>query len=258
MEKQLIEEISDGVATLPFNRLDRLNALSTPTMEGLLEALPRLARCRRRSDRAGLVGARVPQGPYDVARRASCAPLSWASTNSARRPQTNVTLTFLPFDLIFNENISQTSSLEIFSRLVEFNLGAIANLFTRDRRCLLVLFVNGEVEPCRRHAPLDQRLANFLGGAVDDLGVSVTSTGGALPTTRLRMFAGSRNTRRRWRFWVMHDRDNCIERIFGVLQRLLGEGPLLPRRENASCTERSITNTGRKTGNKFLVATALI
>jgi hypothetical protein len=25
----------------------------------------------------------------DVARRASCAPLSWTSTNSARRPQTN-------------------------------------------------------------------------------------------------------------------------------------------------------------------------
>ena len=44
MEKQLIEEISDGVATLPFNRPDRLNALSTPSMEGLLEALPRLAR----------------------------------------------------------------------------------------------------------------------------------------------------------------------------------------------------------------------
>jgi Domain of unknown function (DUF1993) len=31
----------------------------------------------------------VAQGPYDVARRASRAPLSWASTNSARRPQTN-------------------------------------------------------------------------------------------------------------------------------------------------------------------------
>jgi hypothetical protein len=90
MEKQLIEEISDGVVTLTFNRPDRLNALSTPIMEGLLEALPRLARdCRHRSDRAGLVGARVAQGPYDVARRASCAPLSWASTNSARRPQTN-------------------------------------------------------------------------------------------------------------------------------------------------------------------------
>jgi enoyl-CoA hydratase/carnithine racemase len=43
MEKQLIEEISDGVATLTFNRPDRLNALSTPIMEGLLEALPRLA-----------------------------------------------------------------------------------------------------------------------------------------------------------------------------------------------------------------------
>ena len=41
---QLIEEISDGVATLAFNRPDRLNALSTPIMEGLLEALPRLAR----------------------------------------------------------------------------------------------------------------------------------------------------------------------------------------------------------------------
>ena len=38
MEKQLIEEISDGVATLTFNRPDRLNALSTPIMEGLLEA----------------------------------------------------------------------------------------------------------------------------------------------------------------------------------------------------------------------------
>jgi enoyl-CoA hydratase/carnithine racemase len=65
MEKQLIEGISDGVATLTFNRPDRLNALSTPIMEGLLEALPRLAR-RRRSDRAGLVGARVAQGLYDV------------------------------------------------------------------------------------------------------------------------------------------------------------------------------------------------
>ena len=28
MEKQLFEEISDGVATLTFNRLDRLNALA--------------------------------------------------------------------------------------------------------------------------------------------------------------------------------------------------------------------------------------
>jgi enoyl-CoA hydratase/carnithine racemase len=77
MEKQLIEEISDGVATLTFNRPVGSIALSTPIMEGLLEALPRLAR-----DAA--VGAIV-----DVARRASCAPLSWASTNSARRPQTN-------------------------------------------------------------------------------------------------------------------------------------------------------------------------
>jgi enoyl-CoA hydratase/carnithine racemase len=41
MERQLIEEISDGVATLRFNRPDRLDALLTPIVEGLLEALPR-------------------------------------------------------------------------------------------------------------------------------------------------------------------------------------------------------------------------
>ena len=44
MEQHLIETISEGVATLTLNRPDRLNALSTPIMEGLLEALPRLAR----------------------------------------------------------------------------------------------------------------------------------------------------------------------------------------------------------------------
>jgi 2-(1,2-epoxy-1,2-dihydrophenyl)acetyl-CoA isomerase len=44
MEQQLIEAVSHGVGTLTFNRPDRLNALSTPIMEGLLEALPRLAR----------------------------------------------------------------------------------------------------------------------------------------------------------------------------------------------------------------------
>jgi len=43
MEKHLIEATADGVATLTLNRPDRLNALSTPIMEGLLEALPRLA-----------------------------------------------------------------------------------------------------------------------------------------------------------------------------------------------------------------------
>ena len=59
MEKQLIEEISDGVATLPFNRPDRLNALSTPIMEGLLEALPRLALgCRRRKGLTTLLAER--------------------------------------------------------------------------------------------------------------------------------------------------------------------------------------------------------
>jgi 2-(1,2-epoxy-1,2-dihydrophenyl)acetyl-CoA isomerase len=43
MERHLIEATSDGVTTLTLNRPDRLNALSTPIMEGLLEALPRLA-----------------------------------------------------------------------------------------------------------------------------------------------------------------------------------------------------------------------
>jgi 2-(1,2-epoxy-1,2-dihydrophenyl)acetyl-CoA isomerase len=39
----LIETIENGVATLTFNRPERMNALSTPIMEGLLEGLPRLA-----------------------------------------------------------------------------------------------------------------------------------------------------------------------------------------------------------------------
>jgi 2-(1,2-epoxy-1,2-dihydrophenyl)acetyl-CoA isomerase len=43
MDRELIEAISEGVATLTLNRPDRLNALSSPIMEGLLEALPRLA-----------------------------------------------------------------------------------------------------------------------------------------------------------------------------------------------------------------------
>ena len=33
----LIETIEDGVATLTFNRPERMNALSTPIMEGMLE-----------------------------------------------------------------------------------------------------------------------------------------------------------------------------------------------------------------------------
>jgi len=44
METHLIETVADGVATLTLNRPDRLNALSAPILEGLLEALPRLAR----------------------------------------------------------------------------------------------------------------------------------------------------------------------------------------------------------------------
>jgi 2-(1,2-epoxy-1,2-dihydrophenyl)acetyl-CoA isomerase len=43
MERDLIEAVADGVATLTLNRPERLNALSASIMEGLLEALPRLA-----------------------------------------------------------------------------------------------------------------------------------------------------------------------------------------------------------------------
>jgi enoyl-CoA hydratase/carnithine racemase len=39
MEQHLIEAVSEGVATLTLNRPERLNALSTPIMEGLLDAL---------------------------------------------------------------------------------------------------------------------------------------------------------------------------------------------------------------------------
>ena len=74
---ELIEEISDGVATLPFNRPDRLNALSTPIME-------RLARS------AAPTGAGMPpsQGPYDVACRASARHLAGRAQTlqDARKP----------------------------------------------------------------------------------------------------------------------------------------------------------------------------
>jgi 2-(1,2-epoxy-1,2-dihydrophenyl)acetyl-CoA isomerase len=43
MDTHLIEKVADGVATLTLNRPDRLNALSPQIMDGLLEALPRLA-----------------------------------------------------------------------------------------------------------------------------------------------------------------------------------------------------------------------
>src|SRR6476469_2019430 len=62
MDQHLIESIADGVATLTLNRPDRLNALSPQIMDGLLEALPRLA-----AD--GSVGAIVLTG----AGRAFCA-----------------------------------------------------------------------------------------------------------------------------------------------------------------------------------------
>ena len=43
MSQEFLETISDRVATLTLNRPERLNALSAPIMDGLLEAVPRLA-----------------------------------------------------------------------------------------------------------------------------------------------------------------------------------------------------------------------
>jgi hypothetical protein len=86
MEKQLIEEISDGVATLPFNRPDRLNALSTPIME-VLEALPRLALgCRRRKGLTTLLAERHVR--HLAGEHKLC-----------ETPANQCTLTLLPFDL---------------------------------------------------------------------------------------------------------------------------------------------------------------
>jgi 2-(1,2-epoxy-1,2-dihydrophenyl)acetyl-CoA isomerase len=42
--QEFIETAADGVVTLTLNRPERLNALATPITEGLLEALPRLAK----------------------------------------------------------------------------------------------------------------------------------------------------------------------------------------------------------------------
>src|SRR5207247_5749322 len=43
MGQELLEELKDKVAVLTLNRPDRLNALSPPMLDALLEALPRLA-----------------------------------------------------------------------------------------------------------------------------------------------------------------------------------------------------------------------
>ncbi len=43
MTQDLLEHTKDGVAVLTLNRPDRLNAMSRPMLDGLLEALPRLA-----------------------------------------------------------------------------------------------------------------------------------------------------------------------------------------------------------------------
>jgi 2-(1,2-epoxy-1,2-dihydrophenyl)acetyl-CoA isomerase len=43
MGTDLLEQVTDGVAVLTLNRPDRLNAMSRPMLDALLEALPRLA-----------------------------------------------------------------------------------------------------------------------------------------------------------------------------------------------------------------------
>ncbi len=43
MSADLLEQVKDGVAVLTLNRPDRLNAMSRPMLDALLEALPRLA-----------------------------------------------------------------------------------------------------------------------------------------------------------------------------------------------------------------------
>ena len=43
MTQDLLESVKDGVATLTLNRPDRLNAMSGPMLDALLDALPRLA-----------------------------------------------------------------------------------------------------------------------------------------------------------------------------------------------------------------------
>jgi 2-(1,2-epoxy-1,2-dihydrophenyl)acetyl-CoA isomerase len=44
VDQEFIESVADGVATLTLNRPERLNALSAAIIDGLLEALPRLAK----------------------------------------------------------------------------------------------------------------------------------------------------------------------------------------------------------------------
>jgi 2-(1,2-epoxy-1,2-dihydrophenyl)acetyl-CoA isomerase len=55
MSDDLLEVVNDGVAVLTLNRPERLNAMSGPMLDGLLEALPRLAE-------DGAVGAVVLTG----------------------------------------------------------------------------------------------------------------------------------------------------------------------------------------------------
>src|SRR5438128_9595693 len=43
MSQDLLEALKDGIVVLTLNRPDRLNAMSPPMLDALLEALPRLA-----------------------------------------------------------------------------------------------------------------------------------------------------------------------------------------------------------------------
>src|SRR4029077_18161279 len=112
MEKQLIEKSPDGVATLTFNWPDRLNALSTPIMEGLLEALPRPAR-----DAA--VGVIVPawwghkqlKGLLRLAERHARHLAGRAQTlQDARKPMHTDPSTIL---MVLSENNARTSPPEM-------------------------------------------------------------------------------------------------------------------------------------------------
>jgi hypothetical protein len=93
MEQHLLEAVSDGVATLTLNRPERLNALSTPIMEGLLEALPRLSNTNggptaRKGDlpQAGPPGRTDPPPSAQAKARAiTCEPRSRATARRAAR-----------------------------------------------------------------------------------------------------------------------------------------------------------------------------
>jgi len=92
---ELLKTVEDGIATLTFNRPERMNALSTPIMEGLLHGLPRLAgdpavkvhmygkpvRPGRKIGHVTVIGDRDHRVPGELADRARRA-----ASRSCRRP----------------------------------------------------------------------------------------------------------------------------------------------------------------------------